>query len=58
LRNGLVDVRPAFVRRYWQKRNCQAGLSLDDEGARSAPDRSLSGKAGRTDAIGATSDPR
>jgi len=46
------------VRRYWQKRNRQAGLSLDDVGPHSTLDRSLSAKAPRSDAIGAASDPR
>jgi secernin len=31
-RNGLVDSRPASVRRYWQKRNERAGVRLADEG--------------------------
>jgi len=33
-RNGLADLRPASVRRYWQKRDQRAGLRLADEGIR------------------------
>ncbi len=33
--NELADMRPASVRRYWQKRDRRAGLSLVDEGVRS-----------------------
>jgi secernin len=57
-RDGVVDVRPAFVRRYWQKRNRQAGLRLDGDAPLSARDGSPSDKASHSDAIGASMDAR
>jgi dipeptidase len=58
VRDGVADVRPAFVRRYWQKRNRQAVLRLDGDSAVAARDGSPSDKASHSDAIGASMDAR
>jgi secernin len=55
--DGLADMRPASVRRYWQKRNQLAGLSLKGERVPSDFDQSDFGNGPRSESVEAGSAP-